>query len=68
MLGKGWDPTTLLPSVKMYFNIIIADSFQYVTSIIAAVNYKVNCLCTALLLAQASGRAAQNMKYLLLFN
>lgn len=47
-LGRVGTFTTLLPSAKMYFNIIIVDSFQYVISIIAAVNYKVNCLCTSI--------------------
>lgn len=47
-LGRVGTLTTLLPSAKMYFNIIIVDSFQYVISIIAAVNYGVNCLCTSI--------------------
>ena len=47
-LGRVGTLTTLSPSAKMYFNIIIVDSFQYVISIIAAINYEVNCLCTSI--------------------
>lgn len=33
---------------KMYFSVIIEDSFQYVISIIVAVNYGKSCLCTTI--------------------
>lgn len=33
---------------KMYFSVITADSFQYVISVIGAVNYGRRCLCVAI--------------------